>query len=280
MPTKNDAVLTEAGAVADLVSKAAVVLATERPIQRTREEGAPFVVLVDANGAQRIERMDGFEPPRKKASAAFVEAQSFIEYVNLYADAHSRLFCDVEQRAFTAILDYHDPASGDDLGRRGQHKATFLMKLTPEMEAWMKLAAEPVRQADFAEFLEDHYTDIEEPDGASILELAKSLEVRNNSSVKAVQRASDGGYNLTYAEDVSTGVDVPSRFLLAIPVFQGGGLMRLPVRLRFRAAGGAVAFRIIFLDLDRMLRAEVQRVREQIAAETKRLVWAGAATVG
>ena len=277
---------SEAAAVAELATRAALAAAAERPIQRTQEGGKPFTTLLLADGSQAIHSLAEFEPPRKKAHARFCEAQAFIDYINIYADEHSRVFCDVEKRSFAAIIDYHDAASPDASGRRGEHQAGFALRLTETMQAWLDLTKEAVPQAGFAEFLEDHYMDVEEPDGAGVLELAKTLEIKNNVAFKSTQRRSDGGYDLNYEEQIATRagmqgtMEVPARLMLAIQVFEGGQVAGLPARLRFRLAGGSVWFLLKFLGLERVLRAEVERVRESIAEGTGRPVWAGAATIG
>lgn len=270
---------TDAGVIADVASTAIINANSARPIQRVNDHGAPFVVLLNRDGSQSVQSVADYAGPRKKASVAFVEAQSFIDYVNLYSDPHSRVFCDLEQRTFSAVLDYHTPDSADDFGRRGQHKATFVMKTTPVYEAWRKLA-NAVAQAEFAEFLEDHYSEIEEPDGGTVLDIAKELTLRNDVAFKSAQRTSDGGYNISYNEDVRTdGVTVPAKMLLAMQVFQGGPVVRLPVRLRYRLLNGGVAFWLVFLNLDELLRAEVQKVRTNIADAINRPVWAGSVTL-
>lgn len=277
---------TEAGVVADLVTRAVLAESAARPIMNTHPNGEPFVVLVDANGAQRIHGLAAHEPPRKKAVATFVEAQSFVGYVNAFADEHSRVFCDVAERKFFAILDYHDPETADGLGRRGEHRAAFELKLTPAIEAWLALAAKPVPQAMFAEFLEDRYQDIEEPEGAAVLELAKTLEMKNDVAFASTQRRSDGGYDLNYKETVqakagqSGTMEVPARILLAVQVFQGGGVIRLPVRLRFRLSGSSLFFALTFLGMEDLLRDEVENVRGMIGGAIERPVWAGSATIG
>ncbi len=274
--------LTEAGAVAGIVAEAALAASGPRPVQTVHPAGLPFTVLLNKDGSQTLCALEQFLPPRKGASAAFVEAQSFIDYVKTYKDAHSRFFFDVEQRAFSAILDYHDPAAQDDVGRRGLHTASFVMKLTPEMEAWMNLADsdEPMSQSEFAAFLEDRQRDVAEPDGATVLELARSLEVKNNVAFKGSQRSSDGGFNVISSEDVTTGsVEVPRRILLALAVFQGGPIIELPALLRFRLSAGTILFWIVFLDLERLLREEVDRVRRDIAAAIGAPLWAGSAVI-
>jgi uncharacterized protein YfdQ (DUF2303 family) len=275
----------EAAVVAALVSQAAQARGS-LTIYRTKENGTPFTVVVDHSGAQRIESLASHEPLRKKAAAAFVEVSGFVDYVKLYADLHSRVFCDLAKASFLALIDYPDKDSLDGGARRAEHKASLQLRFTEEFEAWRQVAAQPIGQGALAEFLEDHYQDVTEPDGAAILELVKTLEVRNDVAFKSAQRRSDGGYDLTYAETVTARagtqgtIEVPSKLLLELQVFQGGRVMELPIRIRFKLIDGKVIFSLTFLGLEKLLRDEVLAVREKIATAIERPVWAGSATVG
>jgi uncharacterized protein YfdQ (DUF2303 family) len=269
----------EATVVASLVADAARAR-SEIKILRTSERGAPFAVLDDC-GRQRVEALGVYEGPRKRASVGFVEQQGFVDYINLYADQSSRIFCDMDKAGFVAVLDYHETNTGDDVGRRGEHRATLQLRYTEEFGQWKALTGMAIKQAALAEFLEDHYNDIAEPDGAAILELVRALEVKNDVAFKSSQRRNDGGYDLTYSETVTARagqqgtIEVPSKLLLQVQVFQGGRVMDLPVRVRFKLDGGTVFFALAFLGLEKLLRDEVAAVRVAIAEAIKRPVWAG-----
>jgi uncharacterized protein YfdQ (DUF2303 family) len=277
--------LSEAATVAGIVADAAKAK-SEVKVQRTHEAGAPFTVLVGRDGEQRIESLSNYEAPRKKAAVAFVEQESFVEYVTLYAGMDTRVFCDLDKASFLAVIDYHRVNAGDAEGRRGEHRATLQLRFAEGFTAWQAVAKQPVSQAVLAEFLEDHYADITEPEGAEILELVKTLEVNNDVAFKSAQRSSDGGYNLNYQETVTAKagqagtIEVPSKLLLELQVFQGGRVMELPVRIRFRLDGGRVFFGLTFLGIEKLLRDEVARVRHAIAANIGREVWAGSVQIG
>lgn len=277
---------TEAGVVADLATHNAMLMQSV-DIRRTVPNGSPFVVLANGEGGQQVCSLAQYEPPRKQGAAVFTEADGFTDYVSIFGDDRTRVFCDVDRRTFTAILDYHDPAAADHEGRRGLHTASLTLRLTPTMEAWLKLAQSPITQAALAEFLEDRYRDIAEPAGADILELAKTLEVKNDVAFKSAQRVTDGGYDLLYQETVAAragqagSLTIPTKFLLRIAMFQGAATsLDLAMRLRFSLVNGTVVFRVAFLGLEDAIREEVERVREVIRAESGFPVWAGTARLG
>lgn len=74
-------------------------------------------------------------------------------------------------------------------------------------------------------------------------------------------------------------MEVPSRFLLKIQVFQGGAVMELALRLRYKLNNGALFFHLSFLGLEDLIRDEVMRVRDAIAADISRPVWAGTSEI-
>lgn len=270
---------TEASVVAALAALASV---NQIEIRRM-DGGVPFALVPDNEGSAKAICLAPYDAPRKAGRAQFAEANDFIDYVKLYQDPSSRLFCSLQNRSFHAILDYHDPAAPS--GRRGDLVASFALVFTPVMDAWQRVTRQAITQAVFVEFLEDRYEDIIEPAGADVLNLAKTLEVIESATFKSIQRNSDGLFNIAYEQNSGTKaggndqIEVPPRFLVKIQVFQGGPLVELPVRLRYKLTDGKVFFGLSFIGLDDLLQREVQLIRDKIAQETGKPVWAGSATV-
>lgn len=79
-----------------------------------------------------------------------------------------------------------------------------------------------------------------------LMELSRNLAVNVESKVRQAQSLSSGEIHLQY-EEVHDARDwegkpikVPNFFLIGIPIFDGGPLYRLAVRLRYRPVGGKV----------------------------------------
>jgi uncharacterized protein YfdQ (DUF2303 family) len=79
---------------------------------------------------------------------------------------------------------------------------------------------------------------------AQLVELSQGLSVRENQRIKNSQNLNSGEGSLTW-ESAHAGEDgkplkVPNLFLIAIPLFIGGVLFRIAVRLRYRVIDGKV----------------------------------------
>lgn len=209
-------------------------------------------------------------PRRKRGKSAHVTLASFVEHVNRHKDASSVIFADGAKSApkLVAIYDYNE--GGDGLPRWGEHRAEYLFPLAEEWAAWTRLAAQEanVSQASFAELIEDRLADLADPSEAgertaaiarelgvtigspsSMLLLSRGLTINVDKRFTSTQNLQTGEGTLLLAEE-HRGADggqirVPGAFLLKIPVFRGGTVYRIPVRLRYRLASGGINWKIM-----------------------------------
>jgi uncharacterized protein YfdQ (DUF2303 family) len=157
----------------------------------------------------------------------FDTEESFISYLSAFGTENTRLFLDKDNLTFTAIIDYHAAGAEPKQGvNRKEHIARFVMNHTSDWEAWIGIDGCTIAQRDFAEFIEDHTRNIVEPDAATMLTIAKSLQVKRNVSFVSEQRLGDGTVNFVYQEDDdakagSKGTIVlPEEVTLGIVVFE------------------------------------------------------------
>lgn len=79
-----------------------------------------------------------------------------------------------------------------------------------------------------------------------LLELSRGLMVYAQESVRNATNLSSGEVNLQFTTQHTdadgTPITIPNLFLIAIPIFEGGDLWRLIVRLRYRRAGGSISW--------------------------------------
>lgn len=212
-------------------------------------------------------------PDRKKGVARLGDLNSFIEHANRFKDAGSALFArrDKAEPSLTVVLNYHEAGGG--AARFGDHRGVYAFPLSDEWKAWTKVDNEKMGQADFAAFLEDRIVDVLPPPemdaakegvhGDAILELAKlvggsfagpeklialgrGMAVNAEARVKGAVNLSSGETTIQYEEVHADGagepLKVPSLFLIGIPVFANGVAYRIGIRLRYRVAGGRVAW--------------------------------------
>ena len=184
-----------------------------------------------------------------------------------------------------AVIDYHEEGGArpwnvdqadhlEGMPNWCQHRCIYPMKLSKAWRFWHELDGRPIKQGDFASLLEDRITDIlMPPDEASdnatdiklldlvrqlggtlagpsrMLELSRGLSVNEQSKVTNVANLTTGEKQIVYETSLQ-GADgepirVPSMFLIGIPVFENGPLYRMPVRLRFRKAGGEITWTLL-----------------------------------
>lgn len=220
-------------------------------------------------------------PERRKGTAAVTTLASFVDLVNRHKDDGSAIFAktDWPRPALTAVIDYHDAERNP---RHGEHRVHYAFPVTPEFQAWIDQVGKPMGQADFAAFLEDHAAELASPDDGErseferlfkakfaspneLIDLARTLEICVGQSFKQAVRLQSGEAEMVFREEHTNGagekVTVPGIFMIALAAFVDGERVRIPARLRYRAAGGAVTW---FYDLYRWQDALRLRVAEDL----------------
>jgi len=220
---------------------------------------------------ERLER-----PRRREGTATLTTLASFIAHANRFKDAHSAIFAidDRNEPKLLAVLDYHEAGTGPP--RFGGHRAEYAFPLSDEWQAWMRAGVEEMMQARFAAFLEDRITDVQEVSAivpgsklatlaeklgialagpSQLLALSRGLAIRVDQKVTNAVNLSTGegsiGFEETHrAGDASGPLKVPGGFAIAIPVFRGGAVYQIGVRLRYRVHGGTVMWRVALHRVD------------------------------
>lgn len=254
---------TEAQAVADIVEKHV----KPEHIELAHPDGklqAPAIVLPKGLELKSVKALlDEYRtaPERRKGTAVLKDSDSFIAFVNRFKDAQSVIFADPdkEEPVLLAVLDYNEEEPNGK-ARFGQHRAQYDFPLSDEWTVWTAKDKDPMSQQGFAEFLEDHIIDVLDPSdigltmkeygervqatfvGASkLMELSRGLSVRVNSDVSQAQTLASGERTLHFStqhtDEKGLPLKVPDAFVIAIPVFRGGALYQVAVRLRYRVQG-------------------------------------------
>lgn len=157
----------------------------------------------------------------------------------------------------------------------GDHTATFAFPLSEEWKAWVAKNGprNAMNNIEFAEFLEERFVDIEHVTDPSSLnddirkaigesrlgglgtpndlfKLTDGLTIHESVIVGSHTKLSNGAHQLILKSDVAGAVDrsgepvdVPSVFIITIPVFaRSQDFYRIAVRLRTRTTGGLKFF--------------------------------------
>lgn len=243
--------------------KAIAIASTEI---RQANGGHEFVTLPPGYSAQSIEHMRAF-PSRAKGTTRVNDASSFITVVNDQTTARLRIYGQLYDQngkadpKFTAVLNDHlstsltEPLPAWAHAGWQDHRVSYACPLSTEWKTWTGMHKRSMKQADFAQFIEDNLPDIVTPAAAEMLEIARTLEARKGVNFKSGIRLQNGDQQFTFEEttEAKAGekghLSVPERFEIAIPVFEGAKTRNLIVaRLRYRIDNGKLD---MWYDLER-----------------------------
>ncbi len=172
-----------------------------------------------------------------------------------------------------------DVNTGDPTARHGKHRAIYSFPLSKKWQAWMKMSGTAQSGVEMGAFLEDNILDVIDPPiqvtspgiagseaseaelrlidiarrleggygtGAQLLGMAKSFTVNEAADYAVTNNSTTGEASIQikseHLDSNGAPIRVPKLFLIAIPVFEGGAIFRLPVRFQYRKAGPTVKF--------------------------------------
>lgn len=243
-------------------------------------------------------------PRRATGTSTHQTFESFVAHVSTFgANPGSAVFVDVNGQTPKAVAVFNYGAPGQPAWR--DHRAELALPFSEDWLAWRNAAAAgAMPQGGFAEFLENRLVDVLDPaevkrsapsaqavadslgiayaTQAQLLGLSRSLNVRVDVKVEQSQNLASGEGKLVFEETHETKsegqtVKVPGGFAIAIAVFRGDATKSvIPVRLRYRVAGGRVAWSLLPHRADDVLRLAVNDMVGRIAAATHLPVYAGA----
>lgn len=229
--------LTAGSEIADvlhLARDAAIARAQPRTVG---SRDMPFIVIPSDHSIKSLEHTLE-QPFRIRAKVQLNDAGSFIAYINKHKLEETALYGSMgDNPVFIGVID--DNAAGVAAWR--DHKATYACPLSIEWDTWNSSQhnGQAKTQVEFARFVEDNLLDIVEPSAAEVLAVSRTLEAKKAVSFSSGVRLDNGDVQFLYNEETkgTTGkgtIDVPERFTIAIPVFEGGDKYKIDARLRYR----------------------------------------------
>jgi uncharacterized protein YfdQ (DUF2303 family) len=229
------------GTVADVLALATANAAAASEPRRVTPEDVPFVVISNDHDVIKLEDTLRF-PLRTRAKVQINAADSFIDYVNKHKSDMTALYGLMgEKPSFLAVIDDNQlfiPAWRD-------HQARYACPLSPEWLVWTSKEhnGKTKSQVDFARFIEDNLLDIVEPTAADMLAVSRTLEAKRSVQFNSGVRLDNGDVQFTFNEETkgTAGkgtLEVPERFGIAIPVFEGGDKYAVDARFRYRISNG------------------------------------------
>lgn len=187
-------------------------------------------------------------PIHPKANVKLRDAASFVLFVNDHKVPATRIYGQLDPARFLVVFDEFmtTEQAGEDLSDQAdwrEFRAEFSVPASREWKLWNEANRKHMSQLGFAEFLQDNLPDVQDPDGATLLEMALNFEAAQSGNVVATQRLQDGSHNLQWKADnnASGTVKLPEQLKLSIPVFENEAPREVHARLRYRLKDGTLA---------------------------------------
>jgi len=244
------------------------------------DDGQPICILPDGYSVHDLERYLPL-PARIRASVALLTIAGLVAYTNRYKSKATTIFANPETGFICVVLDYHTPETN------GQswvtHKANFAPKSTEEWRRWNQKHDAWMGQREFAEFIENNVEDIRTPNGATMLEIASTLEAKASSSFQSGVRLDNGSQRLSFTTEIAAKagekgqLDIPLGFQLALRPFVGGSAYPVEARFRYKITDGKLTLRYQLVNPHKVIEAAVDAMVEEVAEKTEIVPFIGTA---
>lgn len=256
----------------------ALLLGRERAprlIANPLQDGAPFVVLRNADGSERIEYIPPsmkVVPQRTIRRARAVDIDGLLTYWKAHATGESNIYFNGKD-TIHCIFDDHVKGVPEFCG----HTLTYTMLPSPELERWtQKNTVHFATTEAFAEFIENNVADFVDPTGARMLEIALNFHATSKASYSKAVRLQNGSIQLQYTQENNAGagtIAVPDGFRIVIRIFDYAiDKYAIDARLRWRLKGSALEIWYELIDLEKILREASDRLIMDIEAKTERKI--------
>lgn len=232
----------EAETVAELARKAISV-----PQVITTPSGREYLVVPYGQATSDVTPANKSElllPKTISQAVTLQNADALVEYINRFKSADSLLFADVAISRIVAALDYHAASKAALV----LHRATLDLPYSEEWKIWTGISSQMKPQLEFARFIEENAPDVKAPDAGSLLEAVRDLQARRNVSfIKAVRTETDNEsfeFNDNTEARTKGDLELPTKFLLNIPVYFGDPATEVYAFLRWKLDEGALTLGI------------------------------------
>lgn len=221
----------------DEILKLAGLLA---PVIDTKTCEAGMLVRVATN--TRLVSLERYrdKPSTMHRTVEFRQASEFVDYLDRFGEVNrSAGFASIRPLRVRVLIDYGDAACP----LWGMHRAEFVPDYSPAFTAWQAHNNKPMSHGEFADFVEVRLADFVTPDSATMLEVSTGFQATGKSSFSSAVRLQSGDVQLSYAQEVrgtvrQSELEVPSEFMIAVPVYEFHAPIHLNARLRYRVKDG------------------------------------------
>lgn len=226
----------EAETIADLARKAAggaQIISTPG--------GREYLITPSGYNAAEVtavNKLERFKPKNIAANITLQTQQALIDYVKRFSNEHSLLFADVDSSRIVAAVDYHSKEAAELI----DHKATLSLPHSEEWKTWTAINGQLKPQLEFARFIEENAPDIKAPDAGSLLEAVRDLQAKRSVNFVAAVRTASDNENFEFTDNTEArskgDIEVPTKFVLSIPVYFGEPPTEVHAFLRWKLDDG------------------------------------------
>lgn len=216
------------------------------------QEVEPGTVYTIADGSGRVKVVDTDQyadtPRLTTGSRSVTDAASFVAYVNRHRLDGTEIYAHTSTSSVVAVIDSHEGTDGDPGWQK--HKLTLALEQTKAWQAWAKNdlggGGGWFDQQGFAEFIEDRALDVQEPDHATLIEIATTFEAKKSADFGSAVRLDSGAVKFEYSETVRANagqkgsLEIPSRLKLALRPYIGGPIYFVWATFRYRVGTGGL----------------------------------------
>lgn len=259
--------------------------------------------LVELNNLRNQE--EDWKLRRVRGTAKLTKPESFVQHVKRFLNAAVALFA--TNSAITAIFDYHravrqavddehDLDEVDIYADHAEHRAVYAWPFSEAWKTWSKAwSGGHLSSVDLATLLEDRIVDVLAPtspelfrsthdivqtlgltlgSASDLMAVARDFRVSVKRDIAAAHNLDTGEVQIEYSEvhegarAAKKSVNVPTGFLLALPVFEDGAAFQVVVRLRYLLDGPKVLWQLKAHAIDEVVRvateAQVKAITDEL----------------
>lgn len=261
-----DTTRTEADAVAEIARDDQMIetIISGREERVYGRDAAGEVVRVDTVDL----REDDDEPQHLRGTVNVHTTDALIAYGERHVDADaSTLWGDVDNRLLTVVFnDHHNGTPG-----WADHRAVLRLNASPAWRDWTGHNEKGHSQEEFAEFLEEHISDITDPSGSTMLDVTRTFHATQGATFRRAQSLQSGAVELRYEEEVDAkagqagDVEVPREFTIVVAPFVGADKVEVSGQFRYRIQSGRLSLSYRLLNLEEILRDAVATELDVVA---------------
>lgn len=257
---------TEAGTIAALAAKASgahVVKSSDNREFLITPEGFSDKEVSDAYGLKLA------KPRYIKQMVTIETADSLVDYVNRFKGTDTLLLAEISANRIVALIDYHNATAAAHVA----HRAKMELPFSEEWALWTKVSGKLMPQLEFARFIEENAADIRAPSAGELLDACRDLQIRRKVNfTKAVRTASDNE-NFEYSEETNAStkkgdLELPTKFVLGLPVYFGQAETELHAFLRWRLDEGSLTLGIQLHRIEHVRQAVFKQIVLDVAERT------------